>query len=460
MADDDMFLDSDRLQKMIALGILDDDKIDKMKNIKNSDLIDRSLPTARPAPKDPVSSMDGQTNSFRDDRRSLGRGGRAPQSADHIQSAGDNWRGFGKKFQPISDKFKWSVLGQNKRPRSPSSGEFGFGSNHKMSSMEMDNKRDNDYNNRDRSTANDRDFRRGSGGDYRGRGMGRQFNQRNNQRPGFQSSVKPLADIDDFINEATMKLGGRPSPQKSNNSGHRSHQANRERDRSFRTDTDQRSNLSQRPSENNSFALDDSVFGLQSQSFDRNDAFSRHPTDRDFVDNNNCEPKENTSNNLDDLREAVSKINDSEYYCEYCDCRLNSMDEVNDHAKTDLHQQHMAKQIMKRNGIDIHDNSPNSRRNDSHNQRQGIRRTVVERVPSGMSFVAQMIEQKQQITLRSLIDMDSYEINSDSEASLAKELAKLLTNELLNYKMSLMPDNVKEALRHQGIDVLNSMPMN
>jgi hypothetical protein len=39
----------------------------------------------------------------------------------------------------------------------------------------------------------------------------------------------------------------------------------------------------------------------------------------------------------------------------------------------------------------------------------------------------------------------SYEINSDEEASLAKELAKLLTNELLNYKINLMPDNVKQV---------------
>jgi hypothetical protein len=39
----------------------------------------------------------------------------------------------------------------------------------------------------------------------------------------------------------------------------------------------------------------------------------------------------------------------------------------------------------------------------------------------------------------------SYEINSDKEAALAEELAKLLTNELLDYKINLMPDNVKQV---------------
>lgn len=47
-----------------------------------------------------------------------------------------------------------------------------------------------------------------------------------------------------------------------------------------------------------------------------------------------------------------------------------------------------------------------------------------------------------------LLLQDSYEINSDSEAALAKELAKLLTNELLNYKMNLMPDTVKQVSPH------------
>lgn len=40
----------------------------------------------------------------------------------------------------------------------------------------------------------------------------------------------------------------------------------------------------------------------------------------------------------------------------------------------------------------------------------------------------------------------SYEIRNDEEAATAKELAQLLTNELLTYKMNMMPSNVKEVL--------------
>lgn len=47
--------------------------------------------------------------------------------------------------------------------------------------------------------------------------------------------------------------------------------------------------------------------------------------------------------------------------------------------------------------------------------------------------------------LNVILNQESYEIRSDKEAALAKELAKLLTNELLNYKMNLMPDNVKQV---------------
>ncbi|CAG2174111.1 unnamed protein product [Oppiella nova] len=146
---------------------------------------------------------------------------------------------------------------------------------------------------------------------------------------------------------------------------------------------------------------------------------------------------------MEELRNTVEELSSSNLYCQYCDFYLSSFNDINSHIGTVLHQQNMAKKSMENSAQSVPKCEP-------------MNRTVVERVPIGMAALVKMIDNRKQITLKSLTDMESYQICSDSEASLAKELAKLLTNELLNYKMSLMPDNVKEALKHQGIGLLKS----
>ncbi|CAG2120671.1 unnamed protein product, partial [Medioppia subpectinata] len=163
------------------------------------------------------------------------------------------------------------------------------------------------------------------------------------------------------------------------------------------------------------------------------------------------EAEEDVSRDIAILRQTVEELSQSNLHCQYCDHFLSSVNDINAHMGSLIHQQNMAKKEMQDNAKVDSDGRFGA------NDRADTSRTVVDRVPTGMAALVQMIDSRKQITLKSLTDMDTYQICSESEALLAKELAKLLTQELLNYKMSSMPDTVKEALKNQGIGLLNTM---
>ncbi|CAG2168871.1 unnamed protein product [Oppiella nova] len=504
MDSDDMFLDSERLKKMIALGIYDDKTVDKVRNIKNKDLIDKT-PVARPP--DP---LDTRPTPAPPNQPMGGRGGGGRRGGPHNRGGPEGWRSqranpgrrdFGYGFNPIADSVvNWSTFGDNSGPKRPKTftGDDSFRSSirdgiqtkiqrneddrkmniHLMGDRYPGNasidtdlrpKSDTDLRFNSRKTADnshlitsaatDEDFR---GRGRRGRGMdhNRHFDADQRERDVFGERSAPrdpmlsqpvVDDIDDFIARAERAVSGKPStPQKrkhemsgSGRGGpHRPDQRPAHQKPLFERPRRIDDNMSQRRS--------GALFGSNDSSdeFKASDALNpsfgrRLPPERpviEVLDEPRVESEANPVKQMEELRNTVEELSSSNLYCQYCDFYLSSFNHINSHIGTVLHQQNMAKKSMENSARGVSEQTasqsvPNS---------EPMSRTVVQRVPIGMAALVKMIDNRKQITLKSLTDMESYQICSDSEASLAKELAKLLTNELLNYKMSLMPDNVKE----------------
>lgn len=276
-------------------------------------------------------------------------------------------------------------------------------------------------------------------------------------------SVEPkhnFDDIDSFIKQCEMKLGSKAA--------NRGRSANRGNATTLREKTNDRRPLLNQRQDNESFTrsnTNQNRFESRSDiNTNKEELYNRRPQE-DRINREEIttisEPEQNPTKHMEILRETVEELAKSNLYCQYCDCYLSSLVEVNTHIATLIHQQNMAKKIMEENNVKIESDSDfNDKQNEMNDSERihSIPEPIVEKPVSltGMNLLIKLIEDRKQITLKTLTEMESYEINNDKEASLAKELAKLLTNELLNYKMNLMPDNVKEALKHQGIGLINN----
>ena len=263
------------------------------------------------------------------------------------------------------------------------------------------------------STAIDADYRCGAG-DGRSGGRGapnpksmieeKFFGANRNQRGSVPNLSKNLIDdIDDFIEKASSKLNMDPSEINAMSSRGRGG-ANFKHGRATFPRSDDPLGLKQ-TDDSFSLRLMDDPLGLtqEEQSFDERapeDSFDSGPEMTEA-------PPETDENPIAILKETVEELAKSNLYCQYCDCYLSSLIEVNTHIGTANHQKNMAKKVMEENNSINNNNRNNSQPKPKENQpiSRPISQTIVERVPTGMAAIVQMIEQRKQITLKTLTEM-------------------------------------------------------
>jgi hypothetical protein len=141
--------------------------------------------------------------------------------------------------------------------------------------------------------------------------------------------------------------------------------------------------------------------------FNRNESFNnRFQEDHNTTDSSSVsEPIRNANQDIEILRETVEELTKSSLYCQYCDCYLNSLTEVNSHIGTLVHQQSMAKQVMTRNNVKIEPNNENDLRINNSELIPAINEPIVTKEPKGMEILVKLIEDRKQITLKTLTEM-------------------------------------------------------
>ncbi len=185
---------------------------------------------------------------------------------------------------------------------------------------------------------------------------------------------QPFDDIDDFIKQCEMKL----------ESNERRIGAQRDRY------NDRTPNHNQRQS-NNQFNR-----GNNQEIYSRNNAFQDGFNRNESFANRFQENLNTTDNNTDIeiLKETVEELTKSNLYCQYCDCYFSSLIEVNSHIGTLVHQQNMA-----HSNVNIEPNNQNHFRINNSELIPPINE------PKGMEILVKLIEDRKQITLKTLTEM-------------------------------------------------------
>ena len=207
-----------------------------------------------------------------------------------------------------------------------------------------------------------------------------------------------IDDLDDFIANASKKLGYDSGERRGGRSGGRGRGGAPERpSRELHGHSREVPHNLSRDSEPHFVSRPDDPLGLR-QPFD---SYSETPDDEPEIIEVRKEPEQNPSKDIAILRDTVEELAKSNLYCQYCDCYLSSLSEVNAHIGTAIHQKNMHQKTMEEQNKSQSQTKPVTTR---------VSQTIVERVPVGMAAIVQMIEQKKQITLKSLTDMVCIEI--------------------------------------------------
>ncbi len=204
---------------------------------------------------------------------------------------------------------------------------------------------------------------------------------------------KPQAfdDIDDFIKQCEMKL-------ESNAPKNRGREAQRARGNDRRPNQNQRQDNTQFNRGDNQDIY--SRNNAPQNRLNRNESFNNRFQDLNTTGSSSVsEPIRNTNKDIEILRETVEELTKSNLYCQYCDCYLSSLIEVNSHIGTLVHQQNMAKQVMAHNNVKIEPNNQNDLRINNSELIPAINE------PKGMEILVKLIEDRKQITLKTLTEM-------------------------------------------------------
>lgn len=206
-------------------------------------------------------------------------------------------------------------------------------------------------------------------------------------------------ELDDFIRNAQMKLGGMGDSRGADGRGRGAPRGReggapaRHSGGSPTRSSGPHSSQRNMQSESGAFiARPDDPLGLTQPSYE---SYSRSHDDEPEIVEVPKEAEQNPSKDIAILRETVEELAKSSLYCQYCDCYLSSLQEVNTHIGTAIHQQNMHKKTMEEQ----------SQRKAQQKETARVSQTVIERVPVGMAAIVEMIEQKKQITLKTLTDM-------------------------------------------------------